>query len=200
MPHIDFTKHPTADFIQKTIANAKKDNADLVYQKILSIVETNKINSTNWVNLFVKVEIINAVFNTGILSSRKYADYIFKNVKNIDIRLVKGDKSLVKEIATFRIEKKEDNSIVVRNNYSFATKFCHLHQPELFPIYDSKVRKSLLSYQKHFKGQLCPTNFTATNLKDYNYFCDVINRFKKISGDGLLSNRDIDRFLWLMAE
>ena len=87
----------------------------------------------------VKVKLLNLFYSTGIQATNAITENIL-SINDIDKRLVKGDISLVKEIATLKLK---DGT---RYNYSFATKYCAYHQPKLYPIYDSIVADTLVSF------------------------------------------------------
>ena len=111
------------------------------------------------------------------------------SIKNLDERLKKRDKSLVKEIAENKIKGKR------KNFYSFATKYCANHN-ENFPIYDSKAEKSL----KHFRNKKKGFNFATKELKDYEKFCKIIENFKASYNLTECSYSDLDKFLWLRGK
>jgi len=55
--------------------------------------------------------------------------------RNIDAKLRDESLELVGEIARIEINGK------LRNNYSFASKYCHWHQPEKYPIIEKRSPK-----------------------------------------------------------
>lgn len=81
----------------------------------------------------VKVAALNGLYATSIYGIVQMARHIVS--LNIDDPLSSGraDLDLVERIA--RLEQKGK----VRRNYSFATKYCSFHRPDVYPIYDSLV-------------------------------------------------------------
>jgi hypothetical protein len=81
----------------------------------------------------VKVAALNGLYATSIYGIAQMARHIVS--LNIDDPLSSGraDPGLVERIA--RLEQKGK----VRRNYSFATKYCSFHRPDVYPIYDSLV-------------------------------------------------------------
>lgn len=154
-----------------------------------------------WVAM--KVELLNNFYSTGILAIDALTDHIFKTT-NIDERLEKGDQSLISEIAELTVNGKK------RINYSFATKYCALHEPSKFPIYDSIVAaiftslfmKGLLpgfSYSRLRKAQtrycLSKAAFEK-KLHEYDFFVEVYDCFMKAANLTDYCYRQVDNYLW----
>jgi hypothetical protein len=110
----------------------------------------------------------------------------------LDELLTSGDPSAVALIAKGRdITSKKGTEI---NFYSFATKYCSFHNPDLYPIYDSNVVKVLKYYRKN------DTNFTfkSADLKENGYekFYDIMTQFNKRYKLEQFSAKEIDEYLW----
>jgi hypothetical protein len=82
----------------------------------------------------------------------------------------------------------------VRYNYSFATKYCSWHNPEAYPIWDSRVDRYLWTLQKqeHFARSFS----TNADLWGYPKFRTVMEEFRDCYGLGSFSFKDTDKFLW----
>lgn len=154
-----------------------------------------------WVAM--KVELLNNFYSTGILAIDALTDHIFK-IANIDERLEKGDQSLISEIAELTVNGKK------RINYSFATKYCALHEPSKFPIYDSIVAavftslfiKGYLpgfSYSRSKKEQtrycMSKTAFEE-RLHEYDFFVEVYDCFMEAANLTKFNYREVDWYLW----
>ena len=139
----------------------------------------------------VKVDVVNGIFKTSIKDTFGVARCIHEQVVRVDQRLAKGDTSLVAEIARY-----ESRAGVFRTNYSFATKYCHCHEPELFPIYDQFVVKSLCQYRMSPGFDF----FTKKGLKSYQTFHHVLMAFRDVYGIRRIGGAKIDRFLWAMGK
>ena len=108
---------------------------------------------------------------------------------DIDARLKQGDPEVVEEIASLTFKVKDVPK--KRRNYSFATKYCSFHQPDLYPIYDSIVDKILKAYQRQDTFSSQPLG----DLKDYRRFKEVLQEFVisyELEGLGF---RELDCFL-----
>ena len=60
----------------------------------------------------------------------------------IDEKLENNVLDIVNKIAKVKIS---DNKEI--NYYSFATKYCSFHKPEIYPIYDSFIEKILMNFK-----------------------------------------------------
>jgi hypothetical protein len=86
-------------------------------------------NNTDIGEVAVKLAALN-----GIYAVVRVAEHIVG--LGIDARLAeaKVDPNLIEDVARVEITKGKP-----RRNYSFATKYCAFHRPDLYPIYDSLV-------------------------------------------------------------
>ncbi|MEQ1554733.1 MAG: hypothetical protein ABL929_11170 [Ferruginibacter sp.] len=187
-----YKTRPTAAVITNFVDSFNKDNF-YDSENYLAAIKLTKAfpNNDDYKNIFIKVNFINGAFKTTIGDTFGVAKQVFEKVKNIDSRLKQGDTSLVNEIALYKVSKSKK----VRNNFSFATKFCHCHKPNLFPINDKYVRNSLFDFNKNFKF----SKFTKKSLLDYNIFLIVLADFRKIVDDKKIDFATIDRFLWALG-
>ena len=156
----------------------------------------------------IKAKLLNMFYSTGIQA----IDAMVKNIMSIiDIDKIlqepKYNRGLIDAIAELKL--KDDK---MRNNYSFATKYCALHQPEKYPIYDSIVAAILTKLMK--TDQLPPfklkrktsdsssdTYMTQsefeTMLRNYDFFVKVYDIFMADYGlKGKFSYRIVDWYLW----
>lgn len=139
-------------------------------------------------DILIKASSLNDFYSTNIFSIFPVAKHILK--LDIDARLEKGDTTLVNDIAKLKING------VDKNFYSFATKYCSHHFPEVFPIYDSFVEKCLMYFYK--KDKFC--NFKKEDLKDYTKFKNILVCFKRYYGIDDYNLKDIDRYLWQLGK
>ena len=154
----------------------------------------------------VKAKLLNLFYSTGIQAITKMSENIFA-IKDIDGRLQKGDHSLVAEIAELKLDSG------TRINYSFATKYCALHQPAKFPIYDSIVAAvfarlmadgNLPPYSQKKGGgastYLCMTKGTfQANLRNYEFFVRGYDTFMQdfgLQNRAGITYREVDWYLW----
>lgn len=143
--------------------------------------------NTDMRHVIVKCAVLNDFYATNIFKIASVARKIV-SIPGFDARLAAGDRSLVEEIAVV------DN----RRNYSFATKYCSHHKPELFPIYDRYVADVLHEMRRREPGNFRFRSKDA--LKDYMTFCEAIDDFSKAYGLEAYSYKEIDRYLWQLGK
>ena len=79
--------------------------------------------------------------------------------------------------------------------YSFATKFCSHHTPELFPIDDSYVDRVLREFRNHKV-----MTFRNNDLLNYGKFVRIIKEFQRIYGLEKYTVKEIDMYLWQLGK
>jgi len=108
----------------------------------------------------------------------------------IDSDLRRGVDGLVRSLATVEVPPKK-----VRFNYSFATKYCSWHNPEAYPIFDSRV----YAYLCHLVNHGCIDRFIRNDMWDYPIFKRTIEGFKERNRLGEFTFKEIDKFLYLQG-
>jgi hypothetical protein len=142
--------------------------------------ETHPLNN-NIEEVLLKCAVIDNFSSTNVFDLYSMAKHIVK--KQIDVRLKENDYSLIDDIATVGLNRKF---------YSFATKYCHYHNPEGFAIYDRYVAKVLCSFPDDFRL------VKEEQLRNYKTFIEVLNEFRhhyKLN----LSFNDLDKYLWRLG-
>ena len=137
--------------------------------------------------VLTKVYALDNAYSTGILSNHfvSLAKHIVD--KNIDSDIENGRLEVVEHIR---------NALGINNYYSFATKYCSFHNPDTFPIYDSRVVFML----RYFRRKSNFTKFTGNDLKDYQKFYNIISKFREYYRLDFFSLREIDKYLWLTGK
>ena len=74
---------------------------------------------------------------------------------------------------------------------SFASKYCHWHEPERFQIFDKRVADMLLAYRRHFGF----ARFKNAELRDYPTFARLIAEFRDYFGLTDFTRKQIDSSL-----
>jgi len=136
-------------------------------------------------DVLIKVCSLNDFYSTNIFSPFNVAKHIVN--LDIDSSLDRNDIDIVNKIA--RVNMPGGKLI---NFYSFATKYCSHHDPEMYPIYDSYVQRVLMYFKKQDKF----ANFKSIDLKDFSQFKSIIEQFREFYGLNDFSLKDIDRYLW----
>lgn len=139
-------------------------------------------------DILIKASSLNDFYSTNIFSIFAVAKHILE--LDIDKRLEESDASLVDEIADITIRGKK------RRFYSFASKYCSHHKPNLFPIYDSFVDKVL----RYFRKQDGFYTFADEDLKNYPKFISVLNAFQEFYHLEEFNKKDLDRYLWQLGK
>lgn len=135
-----------------------------------------------------KVVLLNELYSTRIYDTFSAAHHIL-GVPDLDARLRRNDLSLVADIAPMYIGGK------VRNNYSFASKYCAHHNGS-FPIYDRFVDDQLWMSQMEFEF----SDFRRYELKDYPRFYQVLTDYRSFFNLEQFTLRELDIYLWLLGK
>ena len=138
-------------------------------------------NNNNFEEVLIKCAVIDNFSSTNVFDLYKMAEHILG--KHIDERLKDGDYSLVDDIAKIEIGGKE------RTFYSFASKYCHYHNPEKFAIYDSYVAKVLCVF----------LNKKENELRDYKTFMEALNDFSQRYHLENYKYDNLDKYLWRLG-
>lgn len=151
--------------------------------------------NTDLSSIIIKVSALNDFYSTNIYRVYDVASKI-KSISDFDERLKQGDIQLVDDFAT--ISFKTDNGPEKHiTNYSFATKYCSHHQPDLFPIYDSYVDSVLRNLRKIYPNDFLFKNDDLHNYAKYKEQLDILrNNF----GLHELSYKMLDRYLWQLGK
>ena len=136
-------------------------------------------------DILIKVCTLNDFYSTKIFEPLVVARHI-KNL-DIDMKLKQNDISLVNEIAQVKMEKDK-----IKYFYSFATKYCSFHKPDIYPIYYNYVESALKYFNKNNKFY----DFKNNDYKDYQNFLKIVLLFKDKFNLKIFSFKEIDKYLW----
>lgn len=164
-----------------------RDSKMLEQEYALSTLFQHFYQNNNLQNVLVKVSCLNDFYSTNIRDTYSVAKVIYQ--LNIDRRLQNDDLTLVDDIVS-AIEK---NCKSGRREYSFATKYCSFHRPDVYPIFDSRNEKVLRYYRK----DISISPFTLR--KSYKDYVKIINKYREIFGLECFSYKEIDRFNWIFC-
>lgn len=139
-------------------------------------------------DILIKCSSLNDFYSTNIFKVHNVAKHFLN--QNIDERLAVGDLNLVMDLANIEINGKRFFF------YSFATKYCSHHRPDIYPIYDSYVNKLL----KYFRNRDDFMAFKESNLKEYSSYYNIIQSFKSFYGLQEFSVKQIDKYLWQLGK
>ena len=115
-------------------------------------------------------------------------DHILK--LNIDARLANGDLRLVDDIANLTIEGKPHNFL------RFASMYCNLHRPNIYPIYSDQHFDFYRQYIKIFDIKIDPEK-----LNTYPVFCAALeDLLKRLGMVGKMDYLHIRKFGWMYID
>jgi hypothetical protein len=181
-------RRPTVDLV--TAACDEFDRKNEIIERALKVLFNQFHSNSDLSHVLLKVVVLNRLYSTQILAVMDVAWHIHRNAQDIDPALTAGSPQIVDKIArvTIGISGKE------RRNLSFATKYCSWHNPESYPIWDSRVDKYLWTLQK--QDHFAPFFKANADLWDYPKFCEVIIAFRDFYSLGSVTFKNTDKFLW----
>lgn len=182
---------PSADLVRAACEQFDRENS--VTEKALTDLFGAYPTNEDASYVLLKVAALNSLYATRILAVLKMAQRIAGLGAELDAALEAGSPDAVEQIAKIGIAEKDFTF------YSFATKYCNWHRPELYPIYDSRVDKYLWLLKK--QGEFSCEKFTSReDLRNYATFRDVMIALRDQFGLGSFSFKQIDAFLWSQGE
>ncbi|OLV19234.1 hypothetical protein BOO71_0003493 [Deinococcus marmoris] len=164
---------------------------EVAIQKLLTAFPANTVTA----EILLKVVVINQIYSTGILAVQPVAERI--QAAKIDAALKAGDPGVVHLIDRLQFVTAKGKE-VDRSIYSFATKYCALHQPQHYPIYDGLISQKLQAYLK--QDGFSTTPFKDAELRNYENFKAVVLQFREHYHLTKFSLREIDQFLWILGK
>ena len=181
---------PSADDIRQ--ADAEFDSENKILEEALKELFGQYPHNTQPAQVLLKVTALNALYSTQIPLYRKSIPTIFDVVEHIvtlgiDSDLKRGDDGVVNRLAKTAVPDKRTFYY-----YSFATKYCSWHNPNAYPIFDSRV----YGYLCHLVNHRCLDRFKENDLWDYPKFKKVIEEFRERNGITDFTFKEIDKFLY----
>jgi len=167
-----------------TVELVKKYNSRTVEEEVLSELFGKYPENHSLRDVLIKSTALDSLYSTNIYAIVGVARRIVE--ANIDDELRKGATEVVEKIARVEVGGK------IRTNYSFASKYCHWHQPEMYPIYDSYVDQLLWAYHVQHKFE----TFKQADLRYYPRYKEIIESFRKSYNLTQFGFKDLDKFLW----
>lgn len=178
---------PALEVVNSRIKQFNDDNEHA--EKALTLLLDRFPTNTEMPDVLLKVAAINALYNTQIRGIHAVSEHIV--TCGIDSRLDQGDAAVVDAIASVFFNGKP------RCNYSFATKYCSWHRPDLYPIYDSRVDFCLREYAT------VPNpfaTFRAADLWQYARFRELLKIFREHYGLSSINFKNLDKFLYVIGD
>jgi len=146
-------------------------------------------NNLDIEDILIKVSSLNDFYSTNI----KYPYLVAKHILDlhIDDKLFSNDSNLINEIADIKINDEKS-----RYFFSFATKYCSHHKPDIYPIYDNYVKRVLKYFNRIYRF----SDFSDNDFKDYRNFRKILLSFQDNFELDTFSLKEIDRYLWLLGK
>jgi hypothetical protein len=154
--------------------------------------------ATSLEDVLIKVSSVNSLYNTQVFAVYDMAEHIWD--RRIEDKILSGEVSAVEKIRTGHgIGKKRGYD---RDFYSFATKYCHWHRPDAFPIYDEVVADVLWKLngkggeEFNFKDR-----FTKKSMREsYPVFVGIVNDLIQEAGADNWHYQKLDHALWILGK
>ena len=145
-----------------------------------------------------KCAVLNSMYSTNLMDAFRPTVEHICGIVNLTILIKEGDVSAVSQIENVCVQR--DTAKLYKRCTSFASKYCHFHNPKAYPIFDRHVRRMLyyINKQHPFYDRL-----TLENMESYHCFKDVVDAFirKFLSNDSTsVSYKDFDRYIWTWAK
>lgn len=178
---------PNSDLVREACRQFDREN-DVTEKALAELFAAHPAND-NSSHVLLKVVALNSLYTTRILAVLRLAHYIADRGAQLDASLAAGSPEAVATIA------RAGNGDSDLSFYTFATKYCNWHKPNLYPIYDSRVEKYLLTLKKQGLFE-CEALSGHEDLHSYPQFCVVMTAFREQFGLGSFTFKQIDKFLW----
>ncbi len=170
------------------------DNPDPSLRKLFSHFPAN----VEFSDVLLKVAALNATYSTQIRAVSDRTPTIYDVARHIvslkiDEALQLGLLEIVEQIAAVSAKGNKH-----QYNFSFATKYCNWHRPDVYPIYDSRVDKYLWQFRNRESGE--PSGFRQFKRKElwsYPSFKQIVIDFMSHFHLDEFSFKQIDKFLYI---
>ena len=148
-------------------------------------------NTCSW-QVLLKVTALNALYKTRIMNVYPVVETILGVGRKLDSLISRCDPAAVDLTKMVKFEKR-DKTI---NFFSFASKYCHFHRPDRYPIYDQYVDAALRKLRRDKKLAF---ESDALNRESYAPFKSLVDAFIGRYAAGC-SYDAADKFLWRMGK
>ena len=144
-------------------------------------------NTCPW-QVLLKVTALNALYKTRIMNVYPVVETILGIGRKLDSLVSRGDPMAVDLMKMVKFAKRGKTM----NFFSFASKYCHFHKPNRYPIYDQYVDAAL---RKLRRDKMLAFESDALNREAYAPFKSVVDAFIERYAAGC-SYDAADKFLW----
>ncbi|MGD0645947.1 MAG: hypothetical protein ABSA75_13660 [Candidatus Bathyarchaeia archaeon] len=180
--------------LQECVSEFEKE--DLDYYNAVQQTFHNYPNNIDVVAVAIKFSVLNQLYSTVIFDKDRMISHIHNLAaeENLDSMLQKGDLEAINKIRFGHgILTQSKNE---RDNYSFATKYCHFSNPKCYPVYDQYVFDALIDLLENNY-----IKFQKEDLKKPQEFEGAISQVIKLMGfTDLKDYQKVDRALWIYGQ
>jgi hypothetical protein len=177
---------PTPSLVQTYVTEFEREPESVASDDAIALSVKTFPHNRAIEEVLLKVAAVNQLYNAQMFTTAIYP--VAKLICSLDIESKLNERSL--DVVT-RIAYDE---IGQRKRYVFATKYCHFHRPDAYPIFDDMAATLICSYQA--KDGFANPTFTKDDLKQYPTYKDIIEKFRSHYGLTGVSFRHMDKFLW----
>lgn len=109
------------------------------------------------------------------------------------------------DFVNIRAKTRNGIQMHLNNMYSFATKYCAWHQPDIYPIVDSYAKGviyHLANNNKELKERLKEKRVTHAMLNDYRTYCHIYRELRTLLENKVhqkISLKELDICLWSLG-
>ena len=183
-------RKPTPELVKGYVGRFERDDWQLATDRALDVLFGAFPCNSKIEHVYLKVVALNDLYSTQIRRGRKNASAPYDLAKKIcdlaiDQMLAQRLPNTVDKIAAIEVGGK-------RCGYVFASKYCHFHAPDDYPICESSVVEPLVyAYQKS-DGQ----KVRHRDLKcDYQKYKETVQSLRSRYGLAGFGFRRFDKFL-----
>ncbi len=138
-------------------------------------------------HVLVKVVLLNTLYATQVFAVSRMAKHILEC--GLDRHLRQGD---LKAVGLIR-----KGHGMKRDFYSFATKYCHWHRPDTYPMYDKYVAIAL----RDLNRSLAFTDpFSMGDLLNYRFFRETLDTCRLSLRLRWAGYKRLDQALWIYGQ
>ena len=175
--------NPTLELVKEECAAFDEEPSTKLGEEALALLRTHFPHNAKTSHVLIKALALNKLYSTRVndVDVEPLARHIAG--LNIDPSLDRGLLEVVDRIADCPKLKKY---------LSFASKYCSLHKPETYPIWDGNARECLWSYQLQDKFG----DFQNQELWVYQKYVTIVLGFRDRYRLNCYSIRQLDKFLY----
>jgi len=177
---------PTADEVRKAIDkfDAENEPVEWTLHQIFSRYPENK----EFLHTSIKTRVLNTLYSTQIRAVNLVASHI-AGLIDLDSQLAAGSPLAVDSVANLEIKGRKFCF------FSFASKYCSFHRPEMYPIYDSRADACLWHYKKRYPF----AEYHRQGFVDYRDFVRVVSAFREHYGLCEFDFKQLDKYLYVQG-